>query len=249
MIKFAVCDDNKTDRDYIHKLVRQFLSTCSDDFDYCISRFSDAASLLSDINEGNSYDILILDVLLPGCDGIELAKKIRQQDADCMIIFLSVSSEFAISSYDVGAFYYLLKPIRQDKLSKVLSKALSKLHNKSARTLGIKTPAGIEGIRYCDILYIESMDHKQILHKKDGGIVIFYARISDIFKTLSVDRCFVMPHRSYIINLNFASAISSKDIILLEKIKIPVSKKNYPHIKKVYLDFLFMTSGEDSRIE
>ena len=86
-----------------------------------------------------------------GCDGIELAKKIRLRDESCMIIFLSVSPEFAISSYEVGAFYYLLKPVEQDKFYVVMKKALEALHTRTENSLVIKTSSGIERIRYCDI--------------------------------------------------------------------------------------------------
>lgn len=249
MIQFGICDDNKIDLTYIHELIQRFSNTYHDEFDYCVARFYDASSLLESVNAGHSFDILFLDVLLPGCDGIELAKKIRLRDESCMIIFLSASPEFAISSYEVGAFYYLLKPVEQDKFYVVMKKALEALHTRTENSLVIKTSSGIERIRYCDIAYIESMDHKQILHKKEGSTLVFYARISDIFKTLSCDSRFVMPHRSYIVNLNCASAISSKDLTLIGNLRVPVSKKNYPQIKRRYLDFLFMTSGEDCSCE
>jgi len=87
--------------------------------------------------------------------GIDIAKKIREFDKECKIIFITSSKEHAIDSYDVGAVYYILKPVSKEKLSTDIKAAIDALH-KENKQIVITNQKGTYRITYKDILYAES---------------------------------------------------------------------------------------------
>ncbi len=79
--------------------------------------FQSPLELLTEIERGTRFDILLLDVMMPGENGIDTAREIRRYDQSMKIIFLTSSAEFAVESYTVGAYFYQLKPIWQESFS------------------------------------------------------------------------------------------------------------------------------------
>lgn len=82
-----------------------------------LTPYTKPMELLADIEAGVRFDVLFLDVLMPGINGINAAREIRRYDTAVQIIFVTSSSEFAVQSYVVGAYYYQLKPIWKNSFS------------------------------------------------------------------------------------------------------------------------------------
>ena len=112
MIQIAFCDDDQTVLDQLSALLEKYRTQ------RCIqiqcTAFRSPLDLLAEIEKGVRYDILFLDVIMPAENGITVAKEIRQYDTAVEIIFLTSSTEFAVESYMVGAYFYQLKPIWED---------------------------------------------------------------------------------------------------------------------------------------
>ena len=115
MIQIAFCDDDQTVLDQLSALLEKYRAQ------RCIqiqcTAFRSPLDLLAEIEKGVRYDILFLDVIMPAENGITVAKEIRQYDTAVEIIFLTSSTEFAVESYMVGAYFYQLKPIWEEASS------------------------------------------------------------------------------------------------------------------------------------
>lgn len=103
MIKIALCDDDRSVLKAIRTLLEQYRIEQNQKI-VCVD-FCSPLELLTEIEKGMRPDILILDIIMPGENGISVAKEIRQYDDTVKIIFLTSSSEFAVESYTVGAFF------------------------------------------------------------------------------------------------------------------------------------------------
>ena len=109
MIKIAFCDDDMEVLHQMNELLDRYRVERNEDITYVA--FQSPFELLTEIEKGIRPDILFLDVVMPGQNGMDVAKEIRQYDTNMKIIFLTSSPEFAVESYSVGAYFYQLKPI------------------------------------------------------------------------------------------------------------------------------------------
>ena len=100
MIKIAFCDDDLLVLNELSVLVDRYRVSHNREIAY--TTYNSPLELLAGIERGTRYDILFLDVLMPGENGIETAREIRTWDKSVKIIFLTSSEEFAVQSYVVG---------------------------------------------------------------------------------------------------------------------------------------------------
>ena len=123
MIKVAFCDDDVSVLDELKGLLDLYCKKRSQEIEY--TAFHSSFELLGEIEKGIRYDILFLDIILPNENGIEIAKEIRRYDSVVKIIFLTSSSEFAVQSYTVGAYFYQIKPIWEENFFRLMDSAIS----------------------------------------------------------------------------------------------------------------------------
>lgn len=109
-----------------------------------------------DLEEQCIFDLIILDIYMDGMSGMEIAHKIRQREMETPIVFLTASPDFALESYDVNAFGYLLKPIDADKLTAVLERLL--VYYDRPR-VSIQCDRRRRYLFLDEIMYVESQNH------------------------------------------------------------------------------------------
>lgn len=122
MLLIAICDDAPIECTGIAKQIEALLKQLRVDF--IIKRFFNGEELL---HSCESFDIIFLDIKMPGINGMVLAKKIREQGRQSLIIFITAAKEYVFEAYDVEAFQYLIKPVQKGKLKNVLEKSIKKI--------------------------------------------------------------------------------------------------------------------------
>ena len=123
MIKIAFCDDDLSVLNELRVLLDKYRVERNQEIEY--TAFNSPLELLNEVEKGTAFDILFLDVLMPGQTGINAAAEIRNFDSNVKIIFLTASSEFAVQSYTVGAYYYQLKPFTEADIFRLLDSAIA----------------------------------------------------------------------------------------------------------------------------
>ena len=111
-MKIAICDDDNRDLLQIASLLESYRHDRKAVLSY--ASFQNATELLVSL-ESREYDLLLLDVLMPGVNGIQAAREIREHNSRMEIVFLTSSPEFAVESYNVRAHYYLFKTRHRGK--------------------------------------------------------------------------------------------------------------------------------------
>ena len=106
MIRIAICDDDTQDLQRALNALQQKVQAEEIEVDL----FDNGDKLLYKMRQNAAYDVIFLDVLMPCLNGIDTAREIRKLNSECAIVFLTNSPEFALDSYSVEAFSYLLKP-------------------------------------------------------------------------------------------------------------------------------------------
>ncbi len=240
MIRIAICDDNASDLDNINEMVLGFTRE-NPNTDFFIQPFGSAFELLDNIVGKSGFHIYLLDILMPNINGIDVGESIRQKDDLAIIIYLTSSIDYALKSFSVFAFQYLLKPVSSAELFGVLQKALLKIDVERNKIISIKTKDGIAAIRYHQIIFVEYSNHSLRFYLSDATAVSSVSLREPFESTanqLMQDPRFVRPHKAFVINMHYVQTITGKEFIMINDSHIPISNKNYTAIKKQYIDFL-----------
>ena len=133
--------------------------------------FHSPLDLIAEIERGIRFDILFLDVLMPGQNGIDVATEIRNYDKNAKIIFLTSSAEFAVQSYTVNAFYYQLKPICEESFFRLMDAVLSQCKKEQASSLILHCKNGITRINPTQLEYCEVIHRTLFIHLTSGKVL------------------------------------------------------------------------------
>jgi two-component SAPR family response regulator len=137
-LRIAICDDNKSDLTNIVTVINDYKEQRKNKYKIEFTAFQNAVDFISVLESGQKFDLALLDIIMPLLNGMSAAKKLRQFNQDIKIIFLTSSPEFAVESYSVGAYYYVLKPIGRDRLFILLDKIFSEIEFSSSPSILIK---------------------------------------------------------------------------------------------------------------
>ncbi|MDD3269854.1 MAG: LytTR family DNA-binding domain-containing protein [Syntrophomonadaceae bacterium] len=243
-MKIAICDDNKQELLQISRLVDEYLSGGFTEDKIEVRSFESSNKLLTQIENGKHFDIFLLDVIIPNINGIQLAAEIRKRNQVAKIVFLTSTSEFAVESYAVGAFYYLLKPIQKDKLFSILEKACHDITSGLQPYIVMKTQSGLSKVFLHELINVEVIGRTIHFHQKSGITIESTSTLSQVEAVLLIDKRFIKPHRSYIVNLDYIKNLSPKGITTTSNLFIPVSRNAFKVVKEAYINHCFRAVDE-----
>lgn len=238
-MRIALCDDDEAELSKVKPLVEGFIAKNQSHEQMSFRMFNDGDELLSTINKGGGYDLLILDILMPGMNGIELAAEIRCRNTDCKIIFLTSSPEFALKSYKVNAFSYLLKPFLPSELEALLEKALYEVIREKSASIVVKEAGKLTRVKIHTIQYVESIRHTICFHLRNQQVLYCYGTMNEFCEILLSDPKFTKCHKSFIVNMDYVTSITSKDFVMSDQTIIPISRNSYKQIKDSYINYFF----------
>lgn len=205
-MQIAVVEDNAADfeqlRAALAELFRQRQTPCH------ITRYADAETFLAEYRR--QYDLLFLDIELPGMNGMDAARKLRESDPDVALVFLTNLARFAINGYEVDAADYLLKPVDAYSLALKLPKVLRRIEQSRNRSIPIVTRTGVQCLNAADLFYVEVAAHQLTFHTRQG---VYTSRgsmkeIEQMLERQHFHRC----NNCYLVNLMHVSGIRDNTV-------------------------------------
>lgn len=231
----AVCDDQADELDILTNLLDRW--QCERRIALRYRAFRSAAELL-DAADKEPFTLYLLDVMMPGVDGLAAAREIRGFDDAADIVFLTTSPGFAYESYGVHAMDYLLKPIRADMLFPILDR-ISLREQKPQEGMTLKMGSALVRIPFFQLTYVEVIGKHLYFHLADGTAREVYGALSDYEPLLLSHPEFIRTHRSYIVNMLQVSELSPGSVRTFSGKQLPVSRRLYPQLQKNYMRLLF----------
>ena len=232
-MRIAVCDDEKE----VRAMLAEKISRLYPDAELAL--YLSGEALLA----AQPPDIVLLDIQMPGRNGMETAGLLRQNNKNMVIIFISALEDYVFQAFDVGALHYLVKPFDDGKLAEVLARAAKLLEDERRqeenRTPGEKKTLMITRggehitVPVEDIVYAEVYNRKVILHTLDSDIE-YYGKMKELEKRTGAD--FYRPHRAYLVNFRYIRKYDASTIYL-ERGQAMMAKQNYPDFVKSYLRY------------
>lgn len=230
--KLAICDDDAAQRAHLIEIVTAWAER--NRHLLTIKQYTQAEPFLFDYAEEKDFDILLLDIEMPGVNGIELAKTVRRENTTVQIIFVTGFYEYFSDGFDVSALHYLIKPVDSAKLCPVLDKAVSNLSYRE-RSVLLTTADGSVKISLADILYIEAENVHIAVHT----VRETYRIRQSLGKFCEqLDETFFKVHRSFVVGLKYVKKITRSDITMLNGETVPISRGMYNEIHAALIKHL-----------
>lgn len=223
--KIAICDDEDIERDMLDSMLRD----C--DKNQLIYPFSSGEELLSSSEE---FDLVFMDIYMKGMTGMETAKRLRQKKSKAPIVFLTSSSDFALESYEVHAFDYILKPLQPDRLRAVWERYC--LEHREPKFILLNNAGKTEKLPYDKIEYLGSDCHYVTVHLADGTDIRLHGRLDELEARLDDGR-FLRCHKSFLINMHLAKAME-EDFIMQSGAGVPYRKRDKKALQRIFDEFM-----------
>lgn len=193
-MRIAVCDDNPKELERIKGCFCRIQG-----YDLVCSYFDSTSTVMEILKTENSpYDLYILDIEMPGMNGLKLAKSIREKDSRALFVFLTSYTRYMKDVFDVVTFDFIEKPISDEKLLQILERAATYL-NITSQHFSFGYRASRYSLKYDRILYIEKKGRQALIHTFED-VYKTNMTLEEIWKQLN-PKSFVHIHSSYIINL------------------------------------------------
>ena len=235
MIKIALCDDDISELHILMNLLNQYRTERGAGIHY--ESFHSPLELLAAVERGIRFDIFFLDILMPGQNGIETAAEIRNYDSDAKIIFLTSSSEFAVQSYTVNAYFYQLKPLQAEAFFRVMDSVLELCRKEQSGGILLRCRTGIIRMEPGQLEFCEVFHRTILLHLASGRVLESTGKLENLEDQLKGYGSFLRPHRSFLINMEYVQEISFRAITMSCLTEIPIPHGKYSRIKNAFLEY------------
>lgn len=238
MFRIAVCEDEKAQREYLTKLMERWQRASGEKMS--VDTYTSAEQYLFETEGKTPYDLLLLDIQMGQMNGVELARKVREQDTKASIVFLTGIKDYAIEGYEVGAVRYLLKPIKEAELFELLDKLCEAAKEQSEAYFLFQTAGVTNRVPFSEILYAEAEGHyvrlvtdgKEISGKEWKWKENISARSGEL-----EEKGFFLLRRGLYVNLAKVEQIGKSECVLENGEVLPVSKARYQALNEAFIAY------------
>lgn len=228
MLKIIACDDHVAFLDNLHRMINRWSAETGTAVDVAlVTRGEDLLAR----HAASRADVIMLDMIMPLVNGMDTARELRQSDTAVRLVFLTSSPEFALESYEVRAFDYLLKPVTYERVAQLLDEPV------------IKTSFGYHALRLSDIEYAEARNKHVVFHLRDGRDIEALEPFRSIEDRLAQNATFFKCHRSYQVNLRNIDHFNRTEIVMRSGAFIPLARS----CKQGFQDAYFAVRFEGGR--
>lgn len=234
MLKIAVVEDQQEVRDELCRFIRQYAAENSLQVE--VLPIEDGAVIAEHYEPG--YDIIFMDVEMPGLDGFGAAEKIRAVDADAVLVFVTNMAQYAIKGYEVDALDYIIKPAQYGPLSIKLDRAAQRWRA-AAESVMVALPAGTQRLLLWEIYYIEVQGHKLTYHTEKGQLP-GTGTLQDAEQRLH-GKGFLRCNKCYLVNQKHIQTVTGSDVVLSNGEKLQISRLR----KKEFMEELARSMGNE----
>lgn len=237
-VKLILCDDNASDLKMLCESADDYITQrgfCGEAV--CFSSSEDVLRFSKNSFEG-VISVYLLDVIMPGINGIELGRKIREYDKKSKVIYISSSREYSLDAFSVHAFSYLIKPFSREKLFAELDECLSRAEV-TPQKLSIKTVNSTAILALSEIIAVEYLNHRLTFHLTDNRRIesIYRRQTFDVqAKEILQTGAFLKVSASYLVNYRNIHAVMIDEFIMCDGSRYKITRK-YANARKKYIDY------------
>ena len=235
MLRIAICDDEEKQLNQAAALLNTYLQSHPGLYGQ-VETFRSGSALLMRAEAAGGFDLYVLDILMPELSGIDTGRRLRALGEGGEIVYLTSSNDFAADSYDVRAFFYLLKPVEEGKFFQVLDGAVEKLNRRRNSAILVNTADGPRRILLEHIRFVERMGRCIRYYCTDGTVDSQTIRVSfrEMVAPLLGDRRFCLCGASFVLNFQHVTGVNGQIALLDNGQAVTLPRTSATDFKKAW---------------
>lgn len=235
LLSIAICDDQEQEVEEMYQMVHEVV--CDYSVPYKIIKCSNGEDLIYELGEYGSFDLIFMDVELKRDNGVEVAKRIREKDPYCKIVFVSGYNQYYKSAFSVQPFQFIDKPINQDEFKEITRAAIKHIVNEN-EVFSFENKWKHYRISLKDILYFTSEHRIVRVYTKDGNQFEFYGKMNDVETVLEqISTAFLRVHKSHLLNMNYIKVLQRDVVVLQDDSELMVSARRRKEVLERYMAY------------
>lgn len=228
MIRIGICDDSAEQGQLLHCLLKEYMMSIQ--INYRCEFFDNGMALLYEIEDGNGFDILLLDIEMPELNGIELTGQIKKRMPDVLIIFVSAYEKYVYDSFRVQPFRFIPKSQIAQMLVLALEDAVREIQHCEKLFYLVENQQGMERIPVKTIVYVWHHEKYAYIEKTDGEHTKVRKTLKQVYGELPKDD-FVQLDRGYLCNLSHIENIKGDTVRLSTGEQLQISRERITALK------------------
>lgn len=238
-LHIVICDDEVSQISLLEKYVKDW--AVKEKAEVFLQNCRNADQFLFLWEEKKDVDIVLLDIEMPGMDGMKLAKQLRHAGEQLQILFITGNTDYVMEGYEVEAVSYLLKPVKEERFFACMNRAKNRI-GREEPVLLLEAAGEIEKVRLKDISYLESEGHDTFVYQEGMSKQLrSKLGIQKLEKEImEKSRMFYKIHRSYLINFSHIQKITRKEVFMDTGTAIPIPRGKWEALNQAYLEFYRM---------
>ncbi len=232
MIELILCDDELSSLNRTKEFVSSISSAWIHELE--ITTYLEPKDLLKRLRSTEERtDILLLDIDMHGISGLDIAKIIRDEKRDVILIFLTAHDEFVYTSFEYAPFRYIRKEYIREELPSALTAAVVQLKAKHSAGIILKTSDGEMPVNIADIVYFQMENRRVCVYTKQGGQYTIWKKLKALKEEIdSKDNAFLQVHSGCVINLRHVKTLQNANILMEGDgiVEIPISRRRQSEV-------------------
>lgn len=240
MVRIAICDDDVKETGAAEEVIR---ACCRKEEKICECRaYSNSKALLYEVEEGEYFDILLLDIEMPQMDGMALTGEIKKYLPDALVIFVTSYEKYVFKAFEVQPFRFVPKKFREEMLPAAVTDAMRLALDRDGKFYVAENQRQLEKIPLRSITYIWHQEKYAYIEKTNGEHTKVRRTLRQVYKELPQED-FMWMDRGCIVNLSQIARINGEDLILTDGTRLNVSRDRLTELKNRVREYWMEKGG------
>ncbi len=231
MIRVAIVEDDGAERERLRACLRWLEE--SEGLRFHVTEFSSGTAFIGSFEPG--YDLVFMDIKMPGMDGMETARALRKMDASVLLIFVTNMAQYAIAGYEVDALDFILKPVNRYSFAIKMKRAATRIPKRAEEYVTVKTEGELRQLPIASVRWLDIDGHYVVYHTADGDFEE-YGTLKEAYGKLNRPS-FVFVNRSCLVNLYHVSAVSKNSVTVGDR-QLDISRPQRKSFLAAMSDFM-----------
>ena len=234
-MRVILCDDDPAVLQALENKVKNHLKHF-EDLAFSVRSYADSQTLLFDLEDLAKADVYLLDIDMPGINGLDIADRLKDLYPHMLLIFYTSHAEFATRGYRMGVQRYILKNGDEEELYEALDHAVAQDQTSRKDTVSLFSYHDTVNCPVDDILYVERSGRTLKLKTQNNGVLYDTRSIRDLIKVINDPR-FLQIDKGVVINVDHVFKTEDNTVTMFDRKTFDISRRRARLVKEAIMKY------------